>query len=39
MLVGAIALGAVFGGLLGAYGGSWVARMAADRISAGRDGR
>lgn len=38
MLVGAIALGAVFGGLLGAYGGSWVAREAADRIAAGRQG-
>ncbi|HYO44905.1 MAG TPA: hypothetical protein VES19_17030 [Candidatus Limnocylindrales bacterium] len=38
MLVGAIALGAVFGGLLGAYGGSWVARAAADRIAAGRNG-
>jgi hypothetical protein len=38
MLVGAIALGAVFGGLLGAYAGSWVAREAADRIGTGRGG-
>ncbi len=38
MLVGAIALGAVFGGLLGAYAGSWVAREAANRIAAGRQG-
>jgi hypothetical protein len=37
MLVGAIALGAVFGGLLGAYGGSWVARAAADLLAARRD--
>lgn len=38
-LVGAIALGAVFGGLLGAYGGSWVAHEAADRLAARRTGR
>ena len=38
MLVGAIALGAVFGGLLGAYGGSWVARAAADLLAARRNG-
>ena len=32
MLVGAIALGAVFGGLLGAYAGSWATRAVADEI-------
>jgi len=36
LLVGAIALGAVSGGLLGAYAGSWVAREAADRLAARR---
>ena len=33
MLVGAIALGATLGGLLGAYGGSWAARAAADWLA------
>jgi hypothetical protein len=37
VLVGAIALGAVTGGLLGAYGGSWLARELADRLAARRD--
>jgi hypothetical protein len=31
-LVGAIALGAVFGGLAGAYGGSWAGRTLVDRV-------
>jgi hypothetical protein len=30
-LVGAIAIGAIFGGLLGAYAGSWIARAVARR--------
>ncbi len=34
-LVGAIALGAIIGGLLGAYGGSWVARRVARRAPGG----
>jgi len=38
MLVGALALGATFGGLLGAYGGSWVARRAADLVAGRRTG-
>jgi hypothetical protein len=37
-LVGTIALGAVFGGLLGAYGGSWAARTLAERLARSRDG-
>ena len=37
-LVGTIALGAVFGGLAGAYGGSWLVRVAAERLAA-RKGR
>jgi hypothetical protein len=31
-LIGLIALGAVFGGLAGAYGGAWLAGAAADRV-------
>ena len=31
-LIGLIALGAVFGGLAGAYGGAWLAGTAADRV-------
>jgi uncharacterized membrane protein YfcA len=38
VLVGAIALGAVTGGLLGAYAGSWLARELADRLATRRDG-
>lgn len=38
MLVGAIALGAVFGGLVGAYAGAWVARVAADRLAERKTG-
>jgi hypothetical protein len=37
-LVGTITLGAVFGGLAGAYGGSWLVRVAAERLDA-RHGR
>jgi hypothetical protein len=37
-LIGLIALGAVFGGLLGAYGGSWIARSVADEVSRRRSG-
>jgi hypothetical protein len=33
-LVGTIALGAVFGGLAGAYGGSWLVRVVAERLAA-----
>ena len=33
-LVGTIALGAVFGGLAGAYAGSWLVRVAAERLAA-----
>ena len=32
-LVGSIALGVIFGGLLGAYGGAWVGRSIVDRLS------
>jgi hypothetical protein len=35
-LIGLIALGAVFGGLLGAYAGSWVARSVADAVAGRR---
>lgn len=38
-LVGTIALGAVFGGLAGAYAGSWLARVAAERLVAARGNR
>jgi hypothetical protein len=38
MIVGAIALGAVFGGLVGAYAGSWAARLVLDRLAGGRLG-
>jgi hypothetical protein len=31
-LIGLITLGAVFGGLAGAYGGAWLAGAAADRV-------
>ncbi len=31
-LIGTIALGAVFGGLAGAYGGAWLARAVVDRL-------
>ena len=31
-LIGLIALGAVFGGFAGAYGGAWLAGAAADRV-------
>ena len=31
-LIGLIALGAVFGGFGGAYGGGWLAGAAADRV-------
>ena len=37
-LVGTIALGAVFGGLAGAYAGSWLVRVAAERLAAARAG-
>ncbi len=37
-LVGTIALGAVFGGLAGAYGGTWLVRVAAERLAAHRGG-
>jgi hypothetical protein len=37
-VIGLIALGAVFGGLLGAYGGSWLARAAADELARRRSG-
>ncbi len=36
-LVGTIALGAVFGGLAGAYGGSWLVRVVAERLAARKD--
>ena len=36
-LVGTIALGAVFGGLVGAYVGSWLVRVAAERLAARKD--
>ena len=32
-VIGLIALGAVFGGLLGAYAGSWIVRSVADEAS------
>ena len=35
-LVGTIALGAVFGGLAGAYAGTWLVRVAAERLAARR---
>jgi len=38
-IIGMIALGAVFGGLLGAYGGTRLARGLADRLLAVRGGR
>jgi hypothetical protein len=38
MIVGAIALGAIFGGLLGAYGGAWIGRTVVDRVRATRRG-
>lgn len=38
-LVGAIALLAVLGGLLGAYAGSWAVRVAADELARRRDDR
>ncbi len=36
-LVGTIALGAVFGGLAGAYVGTWLVRVAAERLAARKD--
>jgi len=36
-LVGTIALGAVFGGLAGGYAGSWLVRVAAERLAARGD--
>jgi hypothetical protein len=39
-VIGLIALGAVFGGLLGAYAGSWLVRVVADEIAGrGSSGR
>jgi hypothetical protein len=38
-LIGLISLGAVFGGLLGAYAGSWIARSVADEASRRRSNR
>ena len=35
-IMGLISLGAIFGGLLGAYAGAWLARMVADEIAARR---
>lgn len=35
-VIGLIALGAIFGGLLGAYAGSWLVRVAADELAARR---
>jgi hypothetical protein len=32
-VIGLIALGAIFGGLLGAYAGSWLVRVAADELA------
>ena len=32
-VIGLIALGAVFGGLLGTYAGAWVVRVLADEVS------
>jgi len=37
-VIGLIALGAVFGGLLGAYGGSWAARSLMGLVDGRRDG-
>ena len=41
-IMGLISLGAIFGGLLGAYAGSWLVRVVADEVAARRaagDGR
>jgi hypothetical protein len=32
-VIGLIALGAIFGGLLGAYAGSWLVRVATDELA------
>jgi hypothetical protein len=38
-VIGLISLGAVFGGLLGAYAGSWLVRVVADELAARGAGR